>query len=272
MRRKAREAARFIREKCNLDFQWAIILGSGLDLLSEEVESPVEIDYLSIPHFPHSTVPGHKGKLLCGTICAKPVLVMSGRFHYYEGYESQEVAFPIRVFQELEIPNLLTTNAAGGLNSSFQVGDIMLVLDHINFIPSPLRGAFEPEWGERFPDLFQAYDPELQKLAETAADKLGISLKKGVLAGVPGPQFETKAELKALRILGADAVGMSITPETIVARQMGMKVLAFSVITDLDPSIGGGKISHESVLSVSRKTGFKLAQLIKEVLSINESG
>ncbi|MDI6869501.1 MAG: purine-nucleoside phosphorylase [Coprothermobacterota bacterium] len=270
MREKAVEAARFIREKCDLKFCWAIILGSGLDALADEISSPVEIEYSSIPHFPRSTVPGHAGKLICGTLCGKPVLLMRGRFHYYEGYETAEVVFPIRVFRELGVSCLLTTNAVGGLNRSFQVGDVMLVVDHVNLIPSPLRGPHDPYWGERFPSLFEAYDPGLQKLAERAAEKAGLRLEKGVLASVPGPQFETPAELRALRVLGADAVGMSVTPETIVARQMGMKVLAFSVITDLDPAIGGEELSHESVLKAASGAALKLAEIIKEVISLYE--
>lgn len=270
MRKEALEASRFIREKCRLNLRWAIILGSGLDLVAEDIVPSLGLDYSSIPHFPCVTVPGHRGKLVCGTLCGKPVLAMRGRFHYYEGYKAQEVTFPVRVFKELGIPFLLTTNAVGGLNSSLEVGDIMLVVDHINLIPSPLRGPYEPE-GERFPSLFQAYDPGLQELAVRAAQEKGIALKKGVLASVPGPQFETQAELKALRTLGADAVGMSLTPETIVARQLGMKVLAFSVITDLDPALGGKELSHESVLDASRKAAFRLAQIIQGVLSLDEN-
>jgi purine-nucleoside phosphorylase len=268
---KAKEAADFIREKSDLPYKWALILGSGLDSLAEEIASGVEIDYSLIPHFPRPTVEGHKGKLVCGLLSGKPVVAMRGRFHYYEGYETGEVVFPLRVFRELGIPAILTTHAAGGLNRSFRVGDIMLVADHINLLPSPLRGLHEPAMGERFPSMFRAYDPELQKIAEMAAEKTGIPLQKGVLASVPGPQFETEAELRALRLLGADAVGMSVTPEAIVARQMGLKVLAFSVITDLDPSLGYVELSHEAVLKAASGAALKLKEIVKEVISAFES-
>lgn len=270
MKERVLEAANYIREKSSLPFKWGIILGSGLGSLADEVTQPVIMDYSSIPHFPRSTVPGHEGQMVCGFLNGVPAVVLKGRVHYYEGFQTTEVVFPVRVFKSLGITNLCTTNAVGGLNSTFKVGDIMLVQDHINFLPSPLRGPHDPFFGERFPSLFQAYDLMLQDLAEKAASRIGMSLKKGVLASVPGPHFETQAELKALRILGSDAVGMSVTPETIAAKQMGMRVLAFSVITDLDPSLGGEELSHEAVLKAARDAASKLAKIIKEVISLNE--
>lgn len=264
------EAAEFIRGRSPLQFKWGIILGSGLGALADEVVQRVTIDYSSIPHFPQSRVPGHEGQMVCGFLGGVPVVVLKGRVHYYEGYQTSEVAFPVRVFKALGIANLCTTNAVGGLRHFLKVGDIMLVQDHINFLPSPLKGPHDPFFGERFPSLFRAYDPMLQDLAEKAASKVGIPLKKGVLASVPGPHFETLAELKALRIIGADAVGMSVTPETIAARQMEMKVLAFSVITDLDPSLGVEELSHDAVLKAAREAASNLAKIIKEVISLHE--
>mgnify|MGYP000706824788 CR=1 FL=1 len=214
--------------------QTAIILGTGLGELVHEIENKTEIPYTEIPNFPVSTVEGHSGKLIIGTLGNKRVLAMQGRFHYYEGYEMKQVTFPIRVFQALGIRYLFVSNAAGGMNPSFDIGDIMLIEDHINLFPEhPLHGKNYNELGTRFPDMSEAYDKKLRVMAMEIAKEKKIKLQHGVYVGVQGPTFETPAEYNFFRIIGGDAVGMSTVPEVIVANHAKMKVLAFSIITDL---------------------------------------
>ncbi|HZG23118.1 MAG TPA: purine-nucleoside phosphorylase, partial [Chitinophagaceae bacterium] len=229
-----------------------IVLGSGLSNLSAEIEVEKEISYRDIPNFPQSTVEGHDGKLLFGSISGKRVIAMSGRFHFYEGYSAKEVAFPIRVMKNLGIENLLISNAAGGLNPAFRVGDLMIIRDHISFLTvNPLLGKNDTELGPRFPDMSEPYSKNLIRLAEEIAGELLIDVKKGVYVGVTGPTFETRAEYKMLHLLGGDAVGMSTVQEVIVARHAGLPVFALSVITDIGIREEENTITHEEVLQAA---------------------
>lgn len=210
----------------------AIILGSGLGNLADEIENAVVIPYSEIPHFVNSTVIGHKGNLICGSLGGKTVLAMQGRFHYYEGYTMQQVTFPIRVMKLLGIKNLFVSNAAGGINVSFKVGDLMIIRDHINMLPNPLIGKNQEMFGTRFPDMTRAYDREFISKAEKIAADNDIPLKKGVYVGLTGPSYETPAEYAFYGKVGGDAIGMSTVPEVIVARHCGLRVFGMSVITN----------------------------------------
>jgi len=245
-----------------------IILGSGLGALAEHITEKKEISYEEIPHFPLSTVEGHSGKLIIGKLGEKPVIALQGRFHYYEGYDMKQVTYPVRVFQLLGIKYLFISNAAGGMNGSFKIGDIMLIEDHINLFPEhPLRGQNYTELGTRFPDMSEAYNLNLRKLATEIADKNGIKLQFGVYIGTQGPTYETPAEYHYFKIIGGDAVGMSTVPEVIVAHQGGMKVLAFSIITDLGVYGKIVKISHDDVLEAANIAQPKLTFIIEEVIN-----
>ena len=245
----------------------AIILGTGLGELANEIEDKTDIPYTEIPNFPVSTVEGHSGKLIVGTLGGKKVLAMQGRFHYYEGYTMKEVTFPIRVFQALNIEYLFVSNAAGGMNSSFDVGDIMLIEDHINLFPEhPLHGKNYKELGTRFPDMSEAYNKELRLKAMEVANKKNIKLQHGVYVGLTGPTFETPAEYNYLRIIGGDAVGMSTVPEVIVANHAGMKVLAFSIITDLGVIGKIVEVSHEEVQIAAKIAQPKMAEIMRTIV------
>ena len=245
----------------------AIILGTGLGELANEIEDKTDIPYTEIPNFPVSTVEGHSGKLIIGTLGGKKVLAMQGRFHYYEGYTMKEVTFPIRVFQALNIEYLFVSNAAGGMNSSFDVGDIMLIEDHINLFPEhPLHGKNYKELGTRFPDMSEAYNKELRLKAMEVANKKNIKLQHGVYVGLTGPTFETPAEYNYLRIIGGDAVGMSTVPEVIVANHAGMKVLAFSIITDLVVIGKIVEVSHEEVQIAAKIAQPKMAEIMRTIV------
>lgn len=245
----------------------AIILGTGLGELVHELTNKQELDYTSIPNFPVSTVEGHNGKLILGELDNIPVLAMQGRFHYYEGYNMKEVTFPVRVFKALGIEYLFVSNASGAMNKSFQIGDIMLIEDHINLFPEhPLRGPNFSELGTRFPDMSNAYDKDLRKLATKIAHDLDIKLQFGVYVGTQGPTFETPSEYNYFRIIGGDAVGMSTVPEVIVANHAKMKVLAFSIITDLGVIGKIVEISHEEVQEAAKIAQPKMTKIIKEVL------
>lgn len=235
MLEQIQQAARFIQSKTSVTPQIGIILGTGLGALAREVVIETELPYEAIPHFPLSTVEFHSGKLLLGTLDEKPVVVMQGRFHVYEGYSMQQVTFPVRVMHALGVRTLLVSNAAGGLNPAFQTTDLMVIDDHISLLlpQNPLVGPNPPEFGDRFPDMSEPYRKILIDQAFTVAAKLGIDLKRGVYVSVTGPQLETRAEYRMLRQWGADAVGMSTVPEVIVANQMGMAVFGVSVITDM---------------------------------------
>jgi purine-nucleoside phosphorylase len=266
--RKAAESAEYIQKRLTTKPQIGIVLGSGLGPLVNEVKEQIEIDYGDIPNFPIPTVEGHAGKLIAGEIGGKPVLVMKGRFHFYEGYDISQVVFHIRVFKLLGISHILVTNAAGGVNRDFSPGDLMLITDHISFFaPSPLRGKNADEFGVRFPDMSEAYSKELIAMAEKTAGELGIKLQKGVYAFTQGPMYETPAEIRALRILGADAVGMSTVPEVIAARHAGMKVLGISCITNMAAGILEQPLSHEEVMETAKKVETRFVSLVNKLIS-----
>jgi purine-nucleoside phosphorylase len=265
------EAVAYIAGRASLQPRVGIILGSGLASLADEVAQPVRIPYSEIPHFVSTTVEGHPGELVVGWLQDCPVFLMRGRFHYYEGYSMQEVTFPIRVMWGMGIKYLIVTNAAGGLNPSFRPGDLMLITDHIGLTNmvglNPLRGPNDPEIGPRFPDMSQAYDPTLRELALQAATDLGIPLHQGVYIMLSGPSYETPADLRFLRLIGADAVGMSTVPEVTVAHHAGIRVLAISGISNVAVmGPGTATVSHEEVLAAGQTIVAKLSPLIKEIL------
>ena len=263
---KIQEAVEFIRSRTQITPKIGIIFGSGISALGE-ISEKVEIPYEEIPHFPVSTVKGHPGRLILGRIKGKPVAIMAGRFHYYEGYSMQEITFPIRVMKFLGAEILIVTNAAGAVNPKFRQGDIMLILDHINLLPdNPLRGPNDESLGPRFPSMHEPYDRKLAQLAEEVASHMGISLQRGVYVAIAGPTLETPAEYRMARILGGDADGMSTVPEVIVAKHMGMRVLGFSVITNVADPYDPKPTTHEEVLEVASKTSQKLGNLISEII------
>jgi len=245
----------------------AIILGTGLGELANEIDNKTEIPYAEIPNFPVSTVEGHSGKLIIGTLGGKRILAMQGRFHFYEGYSMKEVTFPVRVFQALGVKYLFVSNAAGGMNPSFDIGDIMLIEDHINMFPEhPLRGENYDELGTRFPDMSEAYDKKLRMMAIQIANEKNIKLQHGVYVGVQGPTFETPAEYQFFRVIGGDAVGMSTVPEVIVANHAKMKVLAFSIITDLGVPGKIVEVSHEEVQEAAKIAQPKMAEIMRAIV------
>lgn len=267
MLEKIQETASFIKSKIDIIPNIAIILGTGLGELVHEIEDQEEIIYQDIPNFPLSTVEGHSGKLIFGKLGGKDIIAMQGHFHYYEGYSMQEVTFPIRVFQALGIKYLFVSNASGGMNGSFDIGDIMLIDDHINQFPEhPLRGKNYKELGTRFPDMSNAYDKELRIMAMQIAKESNIKLQHGVYIGTQGPTFETPAEYNLFRIMGGDAVGMSTVPEVIVANHAGMKVLAFSIITDIGIIGKIVEVTHEDVQEAAKIAQPKMAYIMKEVI------
>ncbi len=244
-----------------------IILGSGLGNLTAEIEDSIEIPYSNIPHFPESTVEGHSGKLILGHMQGKPVVAMAGRFHFYEGFSMQQVTFPVRVMKALGIHTLFISNAAGGMNPSFRVGDLMIIRDHINLQPEhPLRGKNEDTLGPRFPDMSEPYAKTLIDAANKIAAANNISLHSGVYVGVQGPTFETRAEYKYMHIIGGDAVGMSTVPEVIVAAHAGLKVFAMSVITDIGIREEENVITHEEVLAAAKAAEPKLTLIFSELI------
>ena len=266
MYEKIQETASFLKERMTSKPETAIILGSGLGHLADEIEVETEIAYSEIPNMPVSTVEGHSGKMLFGKLGGKEILAMQGRFHYYEGYSMKEVTFPVRVMYELGIKNLFVSNAAGGMNQAFHVGDLLVLNDHINMFPEhPLRGKNFPT-GPRFPSMHQAYDPEFIKIVEEAAEKLGIKIFKGVYLGTQGPTFETPAEYRMFRGMGADAVGMSTVPEVIVAVHCGIRVFGISVITDLGGFDEAVKVSHEEVQAAADAAQPRMTALMKELV------
>lgn len=257
------KTADFLKRKIPFQPETAVILGSGLGRLAAEIEDAVRIPYSDIPHFPRSTVASHKGELVCGTLAGKKILVMSGRFHYYEGYSFSQAAFPVRVFFLLGIKTLVVTNAAGGINLDFRPGDLMLITDHIKFFDdSPARGPQIDAFGPRFFDLSEAYAKPLGETAKRVAQTLGIPLKEGVYAFMPGPQFETPAEIRMLRTLGADAVGMSTVPEVITANQCGIKVLGISCISNMAAGILAQPISDDEVVEVAAQVSDAFVALV----------
>lgn len=262
------EAVHYINSQYGHKPQIGIVLGSGLGNFREKIQIEIEIDYSEIPHFPKATVEGHVGKLILGAIEGRRVVAMSGRFHYYEGYSASQVAFPIRVLKYLGIEYLLISNAAGGVNPGFKVGDLMIIRDHISFATiNPLIGPNEDELGLRFPDMSEPYSKILIAKAQDAANSLGIPVKEGVYFGVTGPSFETRAEYKMIRTVGADAVGMSTVQEVIAAVHMELPVFAMSVITDLGIREDENIISHEEVLQAARDAEPKLTSLFAGLIA-----
>jgi len=264
--------ASVIREKTDVEPKIGLILGSGLNALAEKVEGSVIFPYSALPHFPQSTVEGHVGQLVIGHLDEQPVVVMQGRAHYYEGYSMAEITFPVRVMQVLGIETLIVTNAAGGLQPAFQAGDVMLITDHINLIGmaglNPLRGPNLDEFGPRFPDMSEAYDVHLRKLARQAASQADVPLREGVYICLAGPSFETPADLRFLRTIGADAVGMSTVPEVTIARHGGTRVLGLSGISNVLPVEGMPSVetSHEEVLEAGKLLVPRLEAIIHGVL------
>lgn len=267
MRAMIDEAVKTIRKKTELEPKIGIILGTGLGKLVQSINEIISIPYKELPHFPEATVESHEGRLIFGMLSGKPVVAMQGRFHYYEGYSMQEVTFPVRVMKFLGCQLLIVSNACGGVNPFFARGDVMLICDHINLLPdNPLRGKNDESLGPRFPDMYNAYDKELIKLAEQVALKHSISVKKGVYVAMQGPSFETFAEYRMIRNIGGDAVGMSTVPEVIVARHIGMKVLGISIITDLCFPDAPQPVSHEIVIKAANEAEPKLTKLVEEVV------
>jgi purine-nucleoside phosphorylase len=266
MLEKINQSVAFIREKTNFNPEIGIILGTGLGGLVREIQIEHTLNYQDIPNFPISTVEGHKGKLIFGTLGGKKVIAMQGRFHYYEGYTMQEVTFPVRVMKYLGISNLIVSNASGGVNPDFEIGDIMIIRDHINLLPNPLIGKNYDELGPRFPDMSDAYHKNLIQKAENIAGKLKIKVQKGVYIGVTGPTLETPAEYLHFRTIGGDAVGMSTVPEIIIAHQMRIPCFAISIITDLGVPGKIQKVTHTDVQNVASQSEPKMTQIIKELV------
>ncbi len=265
---KIQETAAFISGKITHQPKTGIILGSGLGGLIDLIKKEAELPYAEIPHFPVSTVEGHQGKLVFGKIGNTQVMLMAGRFHYYEGYSMEEVTFPVRVMKALGIDNLILSNAAGGMNKTFNIGDLMIITDHINLFPeNPLRGPNDSRLGTRFPDMSQPYDKSMVAMAQEAAAELNIPVRTGVYVGLQGPTFETPAEYRWLHIIGGDAVGMSTVPENIVARHAGMNVFAMSVITDLGVTDVPVTITHEEVLEAANAAAPKMAAIVAAMIN-----
>lgn len=264
--RKIQETASWLKERMTTSPKTAIILGTGLGQLASEITDSYEFPYSEIPNFPVSTVQGHAGKLIFGKLGGKDIMAMEGRFHYYEGYDMKAVTFPERVMYELGIETLFVSNASGGMNPEFQIGDLMIIDDHINFFPEhPLRGKNFPT-GPRFPDMHEAYDKKLRDLADDIAKEKGIDAKHGVYVGVQGPTFETPAEYRMYRVLGGDAVGMSTVPEVIVARHCGIKVFGISIITDLGGFDVPVEVSHEEVQIAANAAQPKMTEIMREII------
>lgn len=270
---RAAETADFLRSRIGRPPQTGLLTGTGLGDAIGPLRVSTAFEYKDIPHFPVSTVQGHAGRLLCGELAGRPVLVMLGRFHLYEGYLPGEVAFPIRVMQALGLRRLVVTNAAGGLNPAYAPGDIMLITDHINLTgENPLVGPNEDAWGPRFPDMTRAYDPELLRLAENAAAEDGLPVHKGVYAGLKGPSLETRAEMRFLKAIGAQAVGFSTVQEVIAAVHGGMKVLGISVITNVNDPDRPAPATVEEIIAVARGAAPRLARLLAGVMRHLDDG
>jgi purine-nucleoside phosphorylase len=264
---RAAHAARVIRARWPEEARIALVLGSGLGAFADDLTEAVALDYAEIPGFARSTVEGHAGRLVCGQVDGVPVAAMQGRFHYYEGYEWGDVTFPMRVLGALGIKVVVLTNAAGGLNNSLTQGSLMLISDHLNLMgANPLRGANDPRFGPRFPDLSEVYDREFQESAVHEARAMNIELRRGIYAALTGPSYETPAEIRMLRALGADAVGMSTVPEAIVARHMGLKVLGISCITNMAAGVSDQPIDHAEVMETGERVRATFAELLRRVI------
>ncbi len=269
--KKVEKAAEFINKAMdsrNLRIDTAVILGSGLGALADLIEDKITLNYADIPHFPISTVKGHGGRLILGTLDKKGIMAMQGRFHYYEGYHMREVTFPIRVMSGLKIKNLIVTNAAGGINRNFKVGDLMIITDHLNFFgTNPLIGPNIEEWGQRFPDMSEAYSKNMIELCDKTARDEKIRVVHGVYAGFTGPSYETPAEIRFLKTIGADAVGMSTVPEVITARHAGIKnILGISCITNVTNGETKIEATHEEVVDAAASASEKFIRLVRRTI------
>jgi purine-nucleoside phosphorylase len=282
---KAKETAEFIKSKYNKEIKVALVLGSGLGGFADEMENAVRIPYEEVPHFKRSTVEGHAGQLVLGEVNGVSVAVQQGRFHYYEGYRMSKVIFPVRVFGVLGVKSLILTNAAGSVDTDFKQGTLMLIRDHINMMgTNPLRGKNDERFGPRFPDMTEVYSLEYQDIAIAAAKEMAIEkakaaeertgkkqdmhriLRRGVYCGLSGPSYETPSEIRMIRLLGGDAVGMSTVPEAIAARQMGIKVLGISCITNLAAGISDESINHAEVMETGAKVAGVFQELLKRII------
>ncbi|WP_066154038.1 purine-nucleoside phosphorylase [Halalkalibacter krulwichiae] len=261
------QTATFLNDKIDGKPQIGLILGSGLGILAEEIENPVHVPYEQIPNFPVSTVAGHAGQLVFGTLEGKQVVAMQGRFHFYEGYSMDVVTFPIRVMKAIGVEQIIVTNAAGGVNEAYEAGNLMIISDHINnFGQNPLIGPNDEEHGVRFPDMSSAYSERLRKLAKEKAQVLQIDVKEGVYVGNTGPTYETPAEVRMLRIIGADAVGMSTVPEVIVARHAGIEVLGISCISNMAAGILPQPLTHDEVMETTERVKADFLSLVKAIV------
>lgn len=264
---QVQETVNFIKEKTNFSPEYGVILGSGLGSFTDDIQIEFSLSYSEIPNFPISTVQGHKGALVFGTIGPKKVVAMQGRFHFYEGYSMKEVTFPVRVMKYLGVEKLIVSNASGGVNINYKVGDIALITDHINLMPEhPLRGINDERFGPRFVNMSEPYSRKMIEKAKDLAKKLNIEVKEGVYLGLQGPTFETLSEYRMVKILSADCVGMSTVPEVIVARHMDLEVFGISVITDIGNEDSIGTITHAEVLEAAQKAEPNVRNLIKELI------
>ena len=264
---RAEHAARLIRARAGEDVRVAIVLGSGLGAFADELEDAQSIPYDEIPGFARPTVEGHAGRLVVGRVGGVPVAAMQGRFHFYEGYTLEEVTFPVRVLGLLGAKSLVLTNAAGGLNNAYEQGALVLISDHLNLMgTNPLLGRNDPRFGPRFPDMTDVYDREYQEAAIAEAREMGLELRRGIYAALTGPSYETPAEIRMMRLLGADAVGMSTVPEAIVARQMGVRVLGISCITNMAAGVLDKPINHEEVIETGERVRETFAELLRRVI------
>ncbi len=265
---RAEEAASVIRGAISAAPRVGVVLGSGLNELADRLKDPVGIPYNRLPHFPRTTVAGHLGRALIGHIGDCPVLMLQGRFHHYEGHDLEAVTFPVRVMQRLEVSNLILTAATGGIRLDLRAGDLVMLSDHLNLLGvNPLRGANDDRLGTRFPDMTEVYAARLRSIAAEEAAGLSIPVSEGVYACMPGPSYETPAEIRMLRTLGADVVGMSTVPEAIVARHAGMEVLGLALVSNAAAGVLGTPITHEEVLAAGRAAGPMLASLIERVVA-----
>ncbi len=267
---RAQFSARYIRDQIKNNVDVAVVLGSGLGAFAETLSEKVVIPYEEIPDFARSTVEGHSGRLVVGNLpsSAITVAVMQGRFHYYEGYSLEEVTLPIRTFGAMGLKKLILTNAAGGVNPDFKQGSLMLISDHINLmLISPLRGRHDQRLGARFPDMTEVYSRRYRQIAKQCAGEMGIELEEGVYMSMQGPNYETPAEVRMLRILGADAVGMSTVPEAIVARQMGMEILGLSLITNAAAGVEDGPINHAEVMQMGERVSRQFSELLTAIIA-----
>ena len=261
------EAASYIASRSSIRPEIGLILGSGLGVLADSLEEAVTVNYSDIPHFPVSTVEGHAGELLLGKIGGRPVLLMKGRFHMYEGYQGETVTFPIRVMKKLGITRLLVTNAAGGVNTSYAPGDLMLISDHLNMTgTNPLIGPNHKELGVRFPDMSEGYSKRLRAIAKDIAASQGLKLQEGVYAGLLGPSYETPAEIRMLRVLGADAVGMSTVSEVVIARHSGIEVLGISCISNMAAGILDQPLSHDEVMETTDRVKQQFLKFVIQLI------